>query len=60
MIKVAAVFSRKGLNISSTPDAVFSAQALESFIQQVGYENIKQILVNGQSNAPLYTVIYEE
>ncbi len=60
MIKVAAVYSKKALNFSSTPDVVFSAQALESFIQQVGYENIKQILVNGQSNAPLYTVIYEE
>ncbi len=60
MIKVAAITSRSGLNFSSTPDSVLCAEALESFIQQVGFENIKQILVNGQSNAPLYTVIYEE
>lgn len=58
MIKVKAVFRNRISMSTSNQD--LAAEELERFINSIGYENIRQILVNGQSNGPVYTVIYEE
>lgn len=45
---------------SSDPVLDILDQKLGDFINQVGYENIKQILVYSAYTSPRYTVIYEE
>lgn len=56
MVKVKAIYVRE-IRLSM-PAQEIASRELEKFINSIGYEKVRQILVNG---APYtYTVIYEE
>ena len=55
-----STYGRWGIYSAGKPPLVPNVVELEQFIAEVGYENIRQILVNSLVSVTRYTVLYED